>query len=402
MYRLTLICGLSLGVAARCVAAPHRLRVHPNPSITIVAMTQGPDGFLWLAAEDGLYRFDGLHYQKIPDFPFASARFVALTGDGALWVAGREGLARYKDRFEVVLREGVVGMAALPDQVFVKMERLASVHLDGSVHYFRRSTRPDLTVDSAGRLWFVCMSPFRACSIAPGHPDEEENLPGAFSQVVRGSQGQLWAADQGRAVALRNGKETRVFERRPSNKTDRPGPLLPGRNGGLWFLGETIRSLTTGVEFRDRQIYERFQPTAGYEDIRGHVWVAKLGLGLVEWIPDAAWQRWFPENFGQDAAAQIVRTRQGTHVAATSGNLYGLESLTAGWTPLTNESRRYAALLALNDGGFLASIRKFGLARLSSDGRVVNGRAIRCYPWTSTGKSSRTAKAGCGWGTRSH
>ena len=73
--------------------------------------------------------------------------------------------------------------------------------------------------------------------------------------MVRGSQGQLWAADQGRAVALRNGKETRVFERRPSNKTDRPGPLLPGRNGGLWFLGETIRSLTTGVEFRDRQIY---------------------------------------------------------------------------------------------------------------------------------------------------
>jgi hypothetical protein len=116
-------------------------------------------------------------------------------------------------------------------------------------------------------------------------------LPEGFYQVVRDAQGQLWAADQGRAVALRNGKETMALERRPSNKTERPGPLVSGRNGQLWFVGETIRNLTTGVEFRDRQIYDRFQPTASYEDTRGHFWVAKLGQGLVEWIPEPSWER---------------------------------------------------------------------------------------------------------------
>src|ERR1035438_10345964 len=129
---------LALALALPAHAAPHRLRVYPN-SLTIFSIAQGPDGLLWLAAEDGLYRFDGFHYHKITSFPFASARFVAFTRDESLWVADFEGLTRVRNNhFETVLTEEVSGMAAYPDQVFVKVPKdLLQIGIDGSVRLLK-------------------------------------------------------------------------------------------------------------------------------------------------------------------------------------------------------------------------------------------------------------------------
>src|SRR5258705_11914231 len=91
MRRFLLFAGLMFCLLAVAGAAPHRLRFFPNQSLTIFAITEGPDGLLWLAAADGLYRFDGFHYHKITSFPFGSAPFVAFTGGGSLWCGGGEG-----------------------------------------------------------------------------------------------------------------------------------------------------------------------------------------------------------------------------------------------------------------------------------------------------------------------
>src|SRR5450432_3904844 len=132
MRDFLLIAALALSLPA--YSAPHRLRVYPN-SLTIFSIAQGPDGMLWLAAEDGLYRFDGFHYHKIAGFPFASARFLAFTGDGSLWAADFEGITRVRNnQFEVVLRADVGGFAASAGQVFARVQNaVVRIGLDGTV-----------------------------------------------------------------------------------------------------------------------------------------------------------------------------------------------------------------------------------------------------------------------------
>src|SRR6476620_2683624 len=115
MLRLIVSATLALCLPLLAGAAPHRLRVHPNSSLTLLSIAEGPDGLLWQSATDGLYRFDGFHYHKIASYPFSSARFLGFTADGSLWCGDFEGLVRFhNNRFEVVARDSVIGLAAYP------------------------------------------------------------------------------------------------------------------------------------------------------------------------------------------------------------------------------------------------------------------------------------------------
>ena len=372
MLRRLLSAVVAVAFCPTASAAPHRYVLHPNPALTILSITQGPDGWLWLAAEEGLYRFDGLHFDKIPDYPFGSARFVAFTSDGSMWVGGRDGLVRRRDRFEVIAREEVRGMTALADQVWFKSDRLTQVRADGSIHRFPYATREQITADSSGRLFFACGGRKFACWIAPDKPLQRNvlEIPDGYDQVARDGLGRIWIADGASARLLHVQKPASDLRRTPSQRTARAGPLLPGRNGQLWFLGETVRGTTPQIAFRDSPDNERFQPTAGYEDGHRHVWVSLLGRGLTEWIPDPVWERWYREDFGGAAPSQIVRTYDGTLVAATQAGLFRFDTNAGTWTRF-GEPHNYAALLPLPEGGFLASIRNVGLARLSTAAEIL-------------------------------
>lgn len=79
----------------------------------INAIAQTPDGFLWVGGVDGLYRFDGLSFERIGPHPTDPGRMVVArllaARDGTLWI----GLARRKG--VMVLRGGKLASAGMPN-----------------------------------------------------------------------------------------------------------------------------------------------------------------------------------------------------------------------------------------------------------------------------------------------
>src|SRR5579871_1112366 len=72
------------------------------PQDTIRAITQTPDGYLWLGTDEGLARFDGYDFITFTkdngSLPSNSITSLLAGHDGNLWIGTPNGLTRYRDR----------------------------------------------------------------------------------------------------------------------------------------------------------------------------------------------------------------------------------------------------------------------------------------------------------------
>ena len=141
----------------------------------IVAIQQTQDGYLWLGTGDGLFRFDGVKFERYEpnrgDALF-SGRISALlaTKDGGLWIAhqGRGVRASFLANGEVrsyaspdpVHPGTILAFAQSPDGTMwaatdYGLERLEGAHwIDVGLHYDRASSYPETVfVDHRGTLW---------------------------------------------------------------------------------------------------------------------------------------------------------------------------------------------------------------------------------------------------------
>jgi signal transduction histidine kinase/ligand-binding sensor domain-containing protein len=185
----------------------------------IFAMAQSPDGWLWLGASTGLFRFDGVKFERYAprsgklESPGISA-LLALPS-GALWIGYRSG-----------------GVALLTDGLLRHY---------GAAEGLPPSSPQAIRRDRQGRVWVASKSGlFRLNGTRwekmPGF-DMLANQPHA---MMEDSRGRFWVGNVDTAFVLEPGAS--AFRRLP-NKLDLSGNLIESPDGAIWSNGGRNDSL---------------------------------------------------------------------------------------------------------------------------------------------------------------
>jgi PAS domain S-box-containing protein len=262
---------------------------------TIEAISQTPDGYLWLGTEFGLFRFDGVRSVEWQPpagerLPSSSILSLLTARDGRLWIGTTKGLASWKDgkltHYPELAGQHVFALPLLEDRegtiwaggYGIPTGRLCAIQ-GGSIHCYGEdgalgSIVGYLYEDSGGNLWVGAATGLWRWK--PGSPKlypMPGPLPG-ISGLVEDGTGALLIAMRGGIRRLVDGKS----EAYPLSAGEQPSRLLRDRNGGLW-IGTLDRGLLHVREGRT----DRFAKSDGlsgddvyrlFEDREGNVWGA--------------------------------------------------------------------------------------------------------------------------------
>ncbi len=228
----------------------------PDNSVTGVA--QSSDGYLWVATEGGITRFNGadltgISLRRFPSIRSQAARALHFDRHGQLWIAMEHGL---------LVRLGRHG-----GRTFTTQEGL----LPGDAG--------TIAEDGAGAVWVSF--PTGLCRISDNAVDRfttVQGLPeGGNSWVGRGDRGPLWFA-RGGLVGIYQDSAFRVLE-------DFKRPRLcmaAGSAAKVWVgAGSEIFSYAIGKPMESRgRLPEGIEGSVMFEDKAGALWIGTNADGL--------------------------------------------------------------------------------------------------------------------------
>ena len=162
------------------------------PENRVVGIAQAADGFLWVATQNGLVRFDGVRFQRIdlagtPGKVAGTMRALLLDRTGRIWLAKEEGGMLF-------CFDGAKVQLITPDQGLPKNE-----------------TQRSLAVDGVGALWISYSTGKVIRYSRDGKVDvftSKDGLPGGggIFWLTTDRDGTLWFARGSRVGVFRNGQ----------------------------------------------------------------------------------------------------------------------------------------------------------------------------------------------------
>jgi ligand-binding sensor domain-containing protein len=268
------------------------------PSANVTGIAQTPDGYLWLATQTGLTRFDGLEFKVIP-VPVGRPRpfILAMLLDHAenFWLAEREGSS-------LIARFG-----------------------HGAPHLFTTAeglpdAQPGQLLEAADHAIWICYSDGSVCRITPDDHvtrlTAKEGLPDdGICSLTLDAQGVLWFAKGSQYGYWQENH----FEKAGDLK-DRNPLILGARNGGLWFCTGTqilraVSNLPPVAVAAFEGHTDHSHPSAMFEDFNGRLWVGTVSEGLFQ----LEHTNFFKVETSQNRIRTIFRDHEGSLWVGTDG-----------------------------------------------------------------------------------
>lgn len=275
------------------------------PQLSIDAISQDHNGFLWLATQEGLVRFDGIEFvvydRSNSIIPKNTISDIAHDPDGTLWVGTEEGgLIRFSGDRQSVLSEEhglaenyVTSVTVAPDgSVWVgTISGGASVYKDGK---FSNYTTEDglasnevntIYVDGSSNIWVGThngLSLFDGESFTPATFDDQ--LPDDNIQAIyEDASEMLWI---GTAAGLARVIDSSVitYSKADGLPDDFVSAILQDGAGSMWF-GTALGGLTrfNGTRFEtlnEKNGLAHNEVNSLYIDRENNLWVGTDGGGL--------------------------------------------------------------------------------------------------------------------------
>jgi signal transduction histidine kinase/ligand-binding sensor domain-containing protein/CheY-like chemotaxis protein len=238
------------------------------PINMVTGICQTPDGYLWLATQQGLTRFDGLNFTvfdalSTPAYPHKQADAVFACGD-SLWIGGSNGVALLHGGTIKTWDRGVAAPGAMVQQIQVLSRR----------HVYAGTTSG-----------LAMLRGDRFCEVDP----EDPVLSSEVRALAADQASRLWVGTRG-GLAVMTDTGFRSFAGGPWLTPEGVLGLAAGRDGRMWVATATGLWRSDGGPLQPMALHGDPYPAGMiwslFEDSQGVLWIAAENRGLFRLLGD--------------------------------------------------------------------------------------------------------------------